>query len=208
MDQVVPVGKQGGGYAQSVVKLSAANEHPVGHHGHALLPEVGIGGEAVEQTAVGHGAVGEGKEQIDTEDFRARHIHEVPIVRAFEMCQIEVGDGFAPFGKCRAGQAARGRGGFHLLHEEQQAAESHFVPRRGEEFLYFRQRRFEACHVHHAPRLRAFDAEELVAVAIFSFLRLEKFHQHLPLLFVGKEHQSLRDVGGVVGIGHKLNGRS
>ena len=64
--------------------------------------------------------------------------------------------------------------GVHLLHKQKEAAKPHFMPRRIKKFFNFGKLYTKFSHLHHRSRLRTFQAEELVAISIFTRPGLEK----------------------------------
>ena len=117
------------------------------------------------------------------DDFRGRHIHQVPVVGLFGMLQIECHDFVSLTDGIRVVDEAFCCQSLKLIDEQQPSAKPHFVPMVHQQCGNLAERRVLCC-LHHLSCLWHFDAQELVTLAIFAFSCLEKAHQHLSLLFV------------------------
>ena len=113
-----------------------------------------------------------------------RQIHQVPIVCTFGIFEVEHKDVVTLMNGLDIVDKAFGSQSFEVPDEYQESAESYLVPPAGQQLGNLAQGYVLRCCFHDLARLRHLDAEELIAIAVFSRSRLEEAHQHPPLRFI------------------------
>ena len=148
---------------QNVDEIAVFDERHRGHDGDALVPQQRVGGQAVEHVAWL-------VLQVFAHDIGSREVHQIPVVDAGRLRQVEVEDGFPPHFIALP----------EALHQHQQGTEAALVPgaleQRGGYFGGF-----VLMTAGHEAHVGNDDAQKAVAFAILSPPRLEKLGQVFAL---------------------------
>ena len=163
LHQVVRRVEERGSQGKDVGEIAVFDERHRGHNGNALVPQQRVGGQAAEHVAWL-------VLQVFAHDIGSREIHQIPVVDAGRLCQVEVENGFPP----------RFIALLETLHQHQQGTESAFVPRALKQ-LGSHFGRFVLMTLRHEARIGYHNAQKAVAFAILSPPRLEKLGQVFAL---------------------------
>ena len=139
------------------------------------------------------------------EDLGDREVDEVPVVGALGVLEIEGEDfvatadgGFIVF-EALGGELLKFR------HEDEQSAETDFVPAAHKQFGDFAQGEVFCHALDDLARLGHLESEELVALAIFAGTGLEETHKHLSLRLVLLRLHIGNDFSGCRILSHTMN---
>ena len=188
--QVVRVMQVHFGVAQTPRSLALLQGLPGAHHADALAPEVVAARLRIQNAAL---VAQTGRQQQPVADnFGRGDIDQIPVVGTLGVAQVQRQDFVAPRDGGILLDAARAALLLELRHQQQQAAQPHFMPGRVQERDNFVQRRAFRLFCHR-PRLPHLDAQKLVAMAVLPRRGLEKTHQHLPLRLVLQRAQMRND---------------
>ena len=119
-----------------------------------------------------------------SEDLVDGEVDEIPVVCLFGVLEIHGEDFIATADGSLIAFEAFGSLFLKLRHEDEQPAETDFVPAAHEQFGDFAQWEVLRHTLDDLSRLGHFQSEELIALAILSWPRLEETHEHLPLLLI------------------------
>lgn len=179
--EVVGMEEEEVGEGQGVGILAVAHELHGADDGDALLPEAAAAGKVVEERAV---AV----QEPVAEELVAAEVHEVPVVDAVGMGEVEV--------YAAAATVVVTAGVLVYLHQDEEGAEAHLVPRRGKGVLDVGKGAAAPHGLHHATGDGHLDAEEPVAVAVLPGAGLEEPAEGDGLLIVAERKELLLEKRG------------
>ena len=136
------------------------------------------------------------------EDLGDGEVDEVPVVGALGVLEIEGEDFIATADGGVIVFEALGGELLKFRHEDEQSAETDFVPAAHKEFGDFAQREVFCHALDDFARLGYFESEELVALTIFAGTGLEETHKHLSLRLILLRLHIGNDFSGCGILGH------
>ena len=126
--------------------------------------------------------------------LRSRQIHQIPVVGALCVAQVEGYYLVARPDGLRVASQTFGCSLLELIHQDQQTAQAHLMPTTLQQFGHFAQRRISSNSFDDGTCLRHFESEQLISFAVLALAGLEEPHQHLPLLLIALRFYTLYDL--------------
>ena len=136
------------------------------------------------------------------EDLGDGEVDEVPVVGALGVLEIENEDFVATADSGFIVFEALGGELLKFRHEDEQTAETDFVPAAHKQFGDFAQGEVFCHALDDFARLGHFESEELVALAIFTGAGLEETHEYLSLRLILLRLHIVNDFSGCRILGH------
>ena len=119
-----------------------------------------------------------------SQNLRSRQVHQIPVVRLLPILQIHRHNLITlPDSLCIIYQSLQGKF-LKPIHQYQQSAQPHLMPFRQQQVRHLSQREILRGSLNHLSRLRHFQPQELITLAILTGTRLKEPHEHSSLLLI------------------------